>query len=59
MVKKANGVEVKLAKDEVPAAIELLVMQQVRIYEVKVVTKSLEDRFLEITGEAKEEVQHA
>ncbi|CUB27332.1 hypothetical protein BN2127_JRS7_03820 [Bacillus subtilis] len=58
-MKKANGVEVKLAKDEVPGAIELLVMQQVRIYEVKVVTKSLEDRFLEITGEAKEEVQHA
>ncbi len=59
LVKKTNGVEVKLAKDEVPRAIELLVMQQVRIYEVKVVTKSLEDRFLEMTGEAKEEVQHA
>ncbi|TDO11563.1 ABC-2 type transport system ATP-binding protein [Bacillus subtilis] len=59
LVSKTNGVEVKLSKDEVPAAIELLVMQQVRIYEVKVVTKSLEDRFLEMTGEAKEEVQHA
>ncbi|MEC2065635.1 MULTISPECIES: ABC transporter ATP-binding protein [Bacillus] len=58
LVSKTNGVEVKLSKDEVPAAIELLVMQQIRIYEVKVVTKSLEDRFLEMTGEAKEEVQH-
>ncbi|QJC87879.1 ABC transporter ATP-binding protein [Bacillus inaquosorum] len=58
LVSKANGVEVKLSKDEVPAAIELLVMQQIRIYEVKAVTKSLEDRFLEMTGEAKEEVQH-
>lgn len=34
-------------------------MQQIRIYEVKVITKSLEDRFLEMTGETKEEVQHA
>ncbi|WP_276729628.1 ABC transporter ATP-binding protein [Bacillus sp. (in: firmicutes)] len=59
VVGKTNGIEVKLAKDEVPAAIELLVMQQIRIYEVKVMTKSLEDRFLEMTGEAKEEVQHA
>ncbi len=59
MVGKTNGVEVKLSKDEVPAAIELLVMQQIRIYEVKVMAKSLEDRFLEVTGEAKEEVQHA
>ncbi|MCY8236826.1 ABC transporter ATP-binding protein [Bacillus inaquosorum] len=59
LVSKTNGVEVKLSKDEVPAAIELLVMQQIRIYEVKAVTKSLEDRFLEMTGEAKEEVQHA
>ncbi|MDZ5719588.1 ABC transporter ATP-binding protein [Bacillus inaquosorum] len=59
LVSKTNGVEVKLSKDEVPVAIELLVMQQIRIYEVKVVTKSLEDRFLEMTGEAKEEVQHA
>lgn len=56
---KTNGLEIKLAKEDVPAVIELLVMQQIRIYEVKVITKSLEDRFLEITGEAKEEVQHA
>nr|WGE06349.1 ABC transporter ATP-binding protein [Bacillus subtilis] len=59
LLSKTNGVEIKLAKDEVPAVIELLVMQQIRIYEVKVITKSLEDRFLEMTGETKEEVQHA
>lgn len=59
LLSKTNGVEIKLAKEEVPAVIELLVMQQIRIYEVKVITKSLEDRFLEMTGETKEEVQHA
>lgn len=59
LLSKTNGVEIKLAKDEVPAVIELLVMRQIRIYEVKVITKSLEDRFLEMTGETKEEVQHA
>lgn len=56
---KKNGVEIKLSKQEVPAVIELLVQEQIRLYEVKLVTKSLEDRFLEITGGTKEEVQHA
>ncbi|KYD03115.1 ABC transporter ATP-binding protein [Bacillus atrophaeus] len=58
-VSKKNGVEIKLSKQEVPAVIELLVQEQIRLYEVKLVTKSLEDRFLEITGGTKEEVQHA
>ncbi|MBT2626503.1 ABC transporter ATP-binding protein [Bacillus sp. ISL-32] len=58
-VYKKNGVEIKLSKQEVPAVIELLVQEQIRLYEVKLVTKSLEDRFLEITGGTKEEVQHA
>ncbi|MCY9203913.1 ABC transporter ATP-binding protein [Bacillus atrophaeus] len=58
-VNKKNGVEIKLSKQEVPAVIELLVQEQIRLYEVKLVTKSLEDRFLEITGGTKEEVQHA
>ncbi|KXZ20038.1 ABC transporter ATP-binding protein [Bacillus nakamurai] len=58
-VKKKNGLEIKLSKQEVPDVIELLVRQNIRLYEVKIVTKSLEDRFLEITGGTKEEAQYA
>lgn len=58
-VKKKNGLEMKLSKQEVPDVIALLVRQNIRLYEVKIVTKSLEDRFLEITGGTKEEAQYA
>ena len=57
-VKKTNGIEIKLSKQEVPDVISLLVRENIRLYEVKIMTKSLEDRFLEITGGTKEEVQY-
>ncbi|BET16886.1 ABC transporter ATP-binding protein [Bacillus velezensis] len=57
-VKKTNGIEVQLSKQEVPDVISLLVRENIRLYEVKIMTKSLEDRFLEITGGTKEEVQY-
>lgn len=58
-VKKTNGFEIKLSKQEVPDVISLLVRENIRLYEVKIITKSLEDRFLEITGGTKEEAQYA
>ncbi|PIK32242.1 ABC transporter ATP-binding protein [Bacillus siamensis] len=58
-VKKTSGFEIKLSKQEVPDVISLLVRENIRLYEVKIITKSLEDRFLEITGGTKEEAQYA
>ncbi|MGE8206133.1 ABC transporter ATP-binding protein [Heyndrickxia sp. NPDC080065] len=52
-----NGIEVEIEKEQVPEFIEELIQLGVRIYEVKAISKSLEDRFLEITG--KEEVKNA
>lgn len=51
-----HGIEVELEKEQVPDFIQTLVSTGIRIYEVKLISKSLEDRFLEIT---KEEVAHA
>ncbi|GIN87052.1 putative ABC transporter ATP-binding protein YhcH [Heyndrickxia sporothermodurans] len=52
-----DGIEVEMEKEQVPELIEYLVQSGVRIFEVKAMSKSLEDRFLEITG--KEEVKNA
>jgi ABC-2 type transport system ATP-binding protein len=52
-----GGIELSLQKDEVPDLIKHLSDSGVRLYEVKAVNKSLEDRFLEITAD-KEEAQH-
>ncbi|MGE6259517.1 ABC transporter ATP-binding protein [Heyndrickxia sporothermodurans] len=52
-----DGIEVEMEKEQVPELIEHLVQSGVRIFEVKAMSKSLEDRFLEITG--KEEVKNA
>ncbi|MBS4179313.1 ABC transporter ATP-binding protein [Lederbergia citrea] len=45
----AEGIELNLEKEEAPAVIKILVENHILIYEMKVITKSLEDRFLEIT----------
>lgn len=44
---------IELEKDEVPKMIRILVDGNILIYEVKMSSKSLEDRFLEMTREAK------
>lgn len=44
---------IELEKDEVPKMIRILVEANILIYEVKMSSKSLEDRFLEMTKEAK------
>nr|WP_249316982.1 ABC transporter ATP-binding protein [Bacillus sp. FJAT-50079] len=45
-----EGLELELGKEQVPNVIKRLVEQDILIYEVKMTTKSLEDRFLEITS---------
>nr|WP_276562589.1 ABC transporter ATP-binding protein [Bacillus sonorensis] len=55
--KAENGIELSLRKDDVPDFIKHLTDSGARLYEVKAVNKSLEDRFLEITAD-KGEAQH-
>ena len=52
-----TGIEVEIEKNQVPEFIQALIHAGIRIYEVKPMSKSLEDRFLEITS--KEEKVHA
>jgi ABC-2 type transport system ATP-binding protein len=56
-VQHENGIELEIEKEKVPDIIQQLVENGVRIFEVKAVSKSLEERFLEVT--AKEEVANA
>lgn len=44
---------IMIAKEQVPSIVKKLVEHEVSIYEIKEMTKTLEDRFLEITGEKK------
>lgn len=56
--KKENLLEMELEKQQVPLIIKTLVNENIQIYEIKAFTKSLEDRFLEITSD-KEVEAHA
>jgi len=44
-----NGIAIEMEKEEVPNMIQLLIEKGIRIFEVKPIAKSLEDRFLEVT----------
>ncbi len=48
--KKEQGIFVEIERNKIPEAIALLVNQGIKIYGVETVSKSLEDKFLEITG---------
>lgn len=52
-----NGIGASFKKEEIPFAIKELVSAGIDIYEVKEITKTLEDRFLEVT-EKKGEAMH-
>ncbi|QED48746.1 ABC transporter ATP-binding protein [Cytobacillus dafuensis] len=52
------GVSLPLIKEEVPETVQVLVHNEIQIYGIKEVTKTLEDRFLEVTSN-KEETVHA
>jgi len=45
-----EGLELILEKEQVPEIVKILVENQINIYEFKMIVKSLEDRFLEITN---------
>ncbi len=44
-----KGIAIEMEKEEVPNMIQLLIEKGIRIFEVKPIAKSLEDRFLEVT----------
>ena len=46
-----NGITAELRKDEIPNVVTLLVEKGIRIYGIKEIAKTLEDRFLEVTSE--------
>lgn len=54
----ADAIMVPLVKDEIPLIVKKLVEADIFIYGIKEVTKTLEDRFLEVTS-SKEEKVHA
>ncbi|RYL94050.1 ABC transporter ATP-binding protein [Sporolactobacillus sp. Y61] len=47
---EANAVELTVAHEKIPVVIDTFVTAKVKIYGVVSVTRSLEDRFLEVTG---------
>lgn len=52
----ADAIMVPLVKDEIPLLVKKLVEADIFIYGIKEVTKTLEDRFLEVTSSKEEEV---
>lgn len=46
-----NGVTVQLPKEEVPNVVKMFVADNIQIFGIKEVSKTLEDRFLEVTAE--------
>jgi len=51
VIKKENKIELPIQKEQVPDIIKKLVQQDIQIFGVKEVSKTLEDRFLEITNQ--------
>ncbi|MFJ5715488.1 ABC transporter ATP-binding protein [Neobacillus sp. NPDC093127] len=47
----SNGVAVELAKVEIPNIVKVFVQEDIKVFGVKEVAKTLEDRFLEVTSE--------
>jgi ABC-2 type transport system ATP-binding protein len=46
-----NGISVKLSKEEIPNLVKAFVAEDIQVYGIKEVAKTLEDRFLEVTAE--------
>ena len=51
-----KGISAPLTKEEIPYVVKELVAAEVQIYGIKEITKSLEDRFLEVTEKKEEAV---
>ncbi|MDR6122244.1 ABC-2 type transport system ATP-binding protein [Bacillus sp. SLBN-46] len=46
-----NGISVELPKEEIPNLVKAFVAEDIQVYGIKEVAKTLEDRFLEVTAE--------
>ncbi|MBT2656786.1 ABC transporter ATP-binding protein [Bacillus sp. ISL-18] len=46
-----NGLTVEIDKEEIPHLVKLLVAEEISVFGIKEVAKTLEDRFLEVTSE--------
>ena len=53
-----SGLSALIKKEEIPYVVKELVAAEVQIFAIREITKTLEDRFLEVT-ERKEEYSHA
>jgi ABC-2 type transport system ATP-binding protein len=51
LTRSRNGLSAQLAKEEIPKLVKLLVEADVQVFGIKEVSKTLEDRFLEVTAE--------
>lgn len=51
LTRSKNGVTVELPKEEVPNVVKMFVADNIQIFGIKEVSKTLEDRFLEVTAE--------
>ncbi|WHY84836.1 ABC transporter ATP-binding protein [Neobacillus novalis] len=47
----SNGVAVELPKKEIPNIVKVFVQEDIKVFGIKEVAKTLEDRFLEVTSE--------
>ena len=46
-----NGITIELSKQEIPQLVKMFVEAEIQVFGIKEVAKTLEDRFLEVTGE--------
>ncbi|MDN3018651.1 ABC transporter ATP-binding protein [Paenibacillus sp. BSR1-1] len=53
-----NGISLEVSKEEIPPLVKILVNEDIQVFGIKEVAKTLEDRFLEVTKE-KEAATHA
>ncbi|MEH7332759.1 ABC transporter ATP-binding protein [Neobacillus drentensis] len=53
-----NGISIEVSKEEIPQLVKILVNEDIQVFGIKEIAKTLEDRFLEVTKE-KEAATHA
>ena len=51
MTSSESGISLTVTRDKIPEIIKTLVLQDFRIFGIKEVSKTLEDRFLELTNQ--------
>ena len=50
-INSRNGITLELPKEDVPAMVKKFVEEDIQVYGIKEVSKTLEDRFLEVTSD--------